>query len=258
MVETECTWCRGTGAHKNGRECFRCRGSGKDIGWQNRHYNVFAILANVRIGYFNPISKPRGLPLDMSKELMKIAAGGESNYDALIQQYGAGWLGEHSYSHLTLRELLEYNWHQVSTYSGIVSPQEFNEYVTRGKPNTWCGDVGSDVIRLTNNAMSRLCLVSLFKEGYQIWGDPDIVNWSPGVEAALSAEGVPVERYKAQLQGDNESANRITLVTEISWSETYKDAVGVFYTKFLPTLTQYAIDHGFTKDNVRLVFGFDS
>lgn len=81
----------------------------------HRNYAVFAILANQRNGEgFTPISEPRGLPPDVSNALAAIHANDvaeepdESKEDADGEAYGDYWVGDHSFSWLTLAELLEW------------------------------------------------------------------------------------------------------------------------------------------------------
>jgi hypothetical protein len=72
-----------------------------------RQYSIFAFLANVRnYSCIPPISKPRGVPVDISRE-------GEACY-----------LGDHSYSWLLLSELLEFN------YDMIVEDRRTSRWVT--------------------------------------------------------------------------------------------------------------------------------
>ena len=63
--------------------------------WKERCYDLFAILADVR-NYDNiePISEPRGLPLDVSKEVLK--------------DYRDWGDDAHSASYLTLQELIDF------------------------------------------------------------------------------------------------------------------------------------------------------
>src|SRR4030095_14523751 len=70
--------------------------------YDDRNYNTFAMLANVRNGYgfagcdtgdgFQPISKPRGLPKDLSAEVLAISKDAGDEHDI--------WLGDHSHSWL--------------------------------------------------------------------------------------------------------------------------------------------------------------
>jgi hypothetical protein len=91
---------------------------------QNRNYRAFAVLADVRNGYgfagsdtgeaLKPISEPRGLPADMSPELrLRLDENENENERAapvdIDSEENAFWLGDHSFSHVTLRELLDYD-----------------------------------------------------------------------------------------------------------------------------------------------------
>lgn len=63
----------------------------------DRNYPWFGILANVRNTDFEPIAYPRGLPPDYSRDL-------EQN------------LGMHSFSWLSYREILDYDWSQETEF----------------------------------------------------------------------------------------------------------------------------------------------
>ena len=71
--------------------------------YHNRNYYVFAVLADVR-NYedFRPISQPRGLPEDVSDAVRHLANDTDDDGDI--------WLGDHSFSWLTLTELQAYPW----------------------------------------------------------------------------------------------------------------------------------------------------
>jgi hypothetical protein len=77
------------------------RWEGEYIGWGfdidiNRNYTLFSVLANVRNGgEIGPISEPRGLPKDISMEVMEYY--NEERHDA------------HSCSWLNLNDLVEAN-----------------------------------------------------------------------------------------------------------------------------------------------------
>ena len=71
-------------------------GTGEPFGW--RSYSVFAFLAGVRnYSGITPISEPRGLPDDL-----KLPAE-DDDVDA--------WLGDHSYSWLSVAELDAFDYH---------------------------------------------------------------------------------------------------------------------------------------------------
>ena len=63
----------------------------------SNYYSTFALLANVSNYHeIEPISQPRGLPADISKEVRKAS-----------EQWGEN---AHSHSYFTLKELLKYDW----------------------------------------------------------------------------------------------------------------------------------------------------
>lgn len=98
-----------------------------NIDGDQRSYNTFAMLANVRNGTgfagcrFPVIHEPRGLPDDTDQE----------------------WLGNHSFSWCTLAELrafIENVAKKTETFLvGVVSRADYEEHHKTGKPyETWC------------------------------------------------------------------------------------------------------------------------
>lgn len=86
---------------------------GSPFRWRNlmeieadRNYALFAALAGVRnYGNITPISEPRGLPEDFET----------INGDEVKLAYSGGkvWMGDHSYTWLTLEEMLDWDgWDQ--------------------------------------------------------------------------------------------------------------------------------------------------
>jgi hypothetical protein len=120
----------------------------KEDGWhlsdlkvtQDRNYRAFAVLADVRNGYsfggfstgeaLQPISEPRGLPEDMSPEL-------RTKLDLQNADDGGGteffWLGDHSFSWVTMKELLEYDLDAPVFISGYVSNETARRYRETGE-----------------------------------------------------------------------------------------------------------------------------
>ena len=92
----------------------------------DRNYNMFAVLADVRNGTWSdkipPISQPRGLP--------------EEHADYDDNSYG---FGDHSFSWLTLRELQDYDWNQTITNRGYVSDAQVAELKGGKKPTSYAG-----------------------------------------------------------------------------------------------------------------------
>ena len=113
--------------------------------YSDRNYYLFAILAGVRDydGTFVPIDVPRGLPNDVC---------------GLIRQDSRWWDADsHSQSWFTLREILDYDWTQVATLSGVVNAATYWEWSkfeegTGESPKTYCAGVGgggTEIVDLT-------------------------------------------------------------------------------------------------------------
>jgi hypothetical protein len=100
---------------------------------------LFAILADVRNGRgfagvvtglgFNVISKPKGLPSDVS---------------SYVQNESDEWdCDGHSHSWLTLKEILDFDWNQVAVNFGTVSEEEYKKWNESGRkcPSSYCGRI---------------------------------------------------------------------------------------------------------------------
>lgn len=106
-------------------------------------------FAGVKTGDgFNPISEPRGLPVDVSAVV-------RSQSDS----YG---IDGHSHSFLTVAELLAYDWAQTSTLQGVLHAVDFYKWERWGRaqgqsPDSYSGDVsGRDVVKISEGAMREL------------------------------------------------------------------------------------------------------
>lgn len=118
-----------------------------------RDYNLFAVLADVRNGRgfagvrtgsgFVPISKPRGLPEDVSSEV-KVAD----------ERWGDDG---HSHSWCSLQELLDYDWDRITTLEGDVDEANYRIFKAEGNPSEWYGGVGGGGIKVVlNSDMERV------------------------------------------------------------------------------------------------------
>jgi len=127
--------------------------------WDDRHYDLFAILGNVRNGFgfagvqrgtgFNYISDSRGLPEDASPDLEI--------------EFEEGYY--HSNSYVNLPELLDYDWDQTSTHYGTVQEEQYKVFKEKGKPRSWSGSIsGQSVVELTNEQMDELVARHIAKE----------------------------------------------------------------------------------------------
>jgi hypothetical protein len=104
--------------------------------YSTRNYNLFAILADVRNGHgfagiktgdgFIPIDYPRGLPADVSTKV-----------DAECVEWG---IDGHSHSHLTIAEILAFDWDQSTTLATPVGGDVRRPYY-RCASDDWWGTV---------------------------------------------------------------------------------------------------------------------
>lgn len=135
-----CLGCDGTKVVKYGDKespCFCTHGyhgsPGRSHGFDQRNYDAFGVLANVRNGTWGEptpfISEPRGLPSSLSAEL---ADEQRSDKD------GAYWLGDHSFSWLALSELTAFDWSQKLHREGTVSWETFAKWDRVSPPNSYC------------------------------------------------------------------------------------------------------------------------
>lgn len=114
-----------------------------------RNYELFAILAGVRNGEgvdgpgtghkFNQISRPKGLPDDIS-DYVKFQYEKQA-----VDEFGA-----HDCSWLLLKELLEFDWTQNAKVEAYVSPQVAKDFYENGiRPNPIeCKQKSNRVIKL--------------------------------------------------------------------------------------------------------------
>lgn len=110
---------------------------------KDRNYTLFAVLANVRNGFgfagsyrhepIQPIAEPRGLPEGFVHP--------EPYEDDL---------GDHSFSWVTLAELLAYDWEQPLARGCVVPASEFVKLGPGERPRQWSGGVmGRDIVTVS-------------------------------------------------------------------------------------------------------------
>ena len=131
----------------------------------DRNYTLFAILAGVRNGYgfagcyrhepLQPIAEGRGIP-----EFISVV---EERTEELYNKYYGRWddeeefgcwLGDHSYTHMTINEILEWKgWSNHLSQGGVVSVEHYEETVAKGKePESWCGGIsGGGVVTVSED-----------------------------------------------------------------------------------------------------------
>lgn len=125
-----------------------------------RSYDYFAILAGVRNGSgfagiktgdgYKPIAEPKGLPDDFA---------------ITEDQYHQGtWMGEHSYSWVTLEEMQQLDTGQRTKKCGVIPFWQYKLWrEKRGWPSTWAGSVGGRNVRTVSIQEAE----ELIASGYQ-------------------------------------------------------------------------------------------
>lgn len=117
---------------------------------RRRNYNLFAFLADVRNGAgfagvftHHPVKAcfaGRGIPDDTSYEEP------EYNEETDEETNDFPFIGDHSFTWATLDELLSAPWDTVFHSGGVVSPDGFAEWESKGKPSAYSGGIWGDGI----------------------------------------------------------------------------------------------------------------
>lgn len=129
-----CWWCARSDTQG---DCHWCQGTGEtEKDWYDgRNYPLFGILAGVRECDIVPISEPKGLPADLAPASRPPLDG-----------------ADHSFSWLTLREILDYDWEQVYTYDKFVDLPNYIIWKHEGMPKSWCGGVSGGRVKIVGHS----------------------------------------------------------------------------------------------------------
>ncbi len=96
-----------------------------DQPYMDRNYELFSILADARNSFgLTPISKPRGIPKDISKELKD-----KLNAAYIDQDIKPSWV--------SLKELLDFDWDKKIRLCGIVDEANYKIFVEQGTPQLY-------------------------------------------------------------------------------------------------------------------------
>jgi hypothetical protein len=91
----------------------------------------------------------------------------------------------HSASHLTVGELRGYDWNQAIRNKGVVSFDEFKEYIKTGSPSSWCGGIFGGGIEVVSNDRMMMAV----KGAIPFPKDNDLyyteITWNDRMEAYL-------------------------------------------------------------------------
>lgn len=131
---------------------------------ENRHYQLFAVLAGVRNGYgfagcptgdaVTPIAQPRGLPEDFDIEdgrhpipALEIMSKWRQKYHEEDESLEV-WMGDHSHSWLSGQEMLDAFDHLPTiTKTGILSREKYDRWDKSSAPSSYAGGVtGNGVV----------------------------------------------------------------------------------------------------------------
>lgn len=136
---------------------------------QERHYQLFAVLADVRNGrgfagvqtgeYVKPIQEPRGLPNDFVMDGESHPLQDIAHMDVRRQAWHSKeeplkvWMGDHSHSWLTSEEMLAWyaNAPEV-TKTGIIDRDVYESWDGKSRPGSYCGGIsGVGVVVVDDN-----------------------------------------------------------------------------------------------------------
>lgn len=140
---------------------------------QNRHYQLFAVLAGVRNGFgfagvktgeaVRPIADPRGFPADFVVDDDIHPISSIKHMDPVQQTYHQSgdklevWMGDHSHSWLTGAEMLKWFMDAPTVVkTGILPRKTYERWNGSSAPDTYCGGIsGGGVIVVNDNAQDR-------------------------------------------------------------------------------------------------------
>lgn len=125
----------------------------------HRNYTLFAAIAGVRNGSgfagcyrhdpVEPLTENRGLPeSDLIDGYSFWCPESMSDYT----DDGKAWLGDHSYTHFSVAEMLEHFevYNPPVRFGGVLSEKEYLEWDKKSSPDSYCGGIsGPDLITVT-------------------------------------------------------------------------------------------------------------
>ncbi len=216
---------------------------------ESRNYSLFGLLANVRNGYgcagcdtsdsIEPISFPKGLPDNLSNSVKK-------------ESESWGYDG-HSHSWLTLKEILEYDTNKVKTKRGFTNLENFNLFVSKGRPISHYGGVwGKNVYKIIfNNSTKRFYTEKGFVVAAQFLRkreEEEVACYNVSNDIIASVNAIYNE-----LLNSNPKAK---LYIQIEWEVTVKEFAWVLYSLAVPQLKARSETSDYS--DIRLVFWFDN
>ncbi|MEP6754664.1 MAG: hypothetical protein ABJA67_04110 [Chthonomonadales bacterium] len=208
------------------------------LGYNDRNYHVFGMLADVRNGSrsdgekagdeYEPISTPRGLPADFVVDEDCVHTPPENfrweGYEWLDNpQFDyTKWMGDHSYSWVTLAELLAVDFTKTTGAIGVLVAEDYLRYRAQEYP------YGAEL------TYEHFCYVT---------GDNTVT--------------ISVSEFE-QLGGDLTIYSGKKVYIWIRYLITYASGFRIEYFSWLVSACKDAFDFGVTPSEIRMVFGFDN
>lgn len=137
---------------------------------QDRHYQLFAVLAGVRNGYgfagvqtgepVIPIAEPRGIPSDFDWDGDYHPIERREVMDPRRQEWAEEnekeiWMGDHSHSWLSGQEMLEWaKTPRVLIACGVITAEEFEAW-EGDAPKSYCGGVFGPRLKTVSEADAK-------------------------------------------------------------------------------------------------------
>lgn len=206
-----CMDCNGTKRVKFGdraeEDCYcvryahRGRHEGRMHGYHDRNYDAFGIIANVRNGTCGEetpfISEARGLPDDISAELK---AANEAPYELPDGNDNPAHfsLGDHSFTSVTLAELLAFNWDDRGGREATINADQYAKWDKKSALDSYCAWSSGETVSMSE-ADERITAGK--SEGYNVrakWGESLAEmagnfhsKFIPELVAISEREGVP-------------------------------------------------------------------
>lgn len=171
------------------------------------------------------------------------------------------WLGDHSFTHITLAELLAYDWQQQTISMGHVSLSVYAKYRqdlqwnmqdeghgSNVVPESACGGVSGAHIKHVSIAEADRLVDEALAAHKVKHGNPWHRNG-----------GIPLE-FPADLLGSGRDFQDQgpSIYVQMAWPVTYNKEMGDDMKNTILRLCRIAHIHGISHDDVRLVMGFDS
>lgn len=210
-------------------------GYDRDTDPTGRHYDLFALLADVRNGSgfagvyrhepVDALFADRGLP----EEYADPAQAYDENINEAFRKVFTGgdpWLGDHSFTWATLTELLAVPWDTEFSSGGVVGPGGFKEWQETGRPSSWSGGISGGGIETHRDP-----------EKYARMLDNGEIRYREGTEKGFYGGALDFCFVTWKWRPLEENTFR-------TWIEG-------------PVMASLAEEYGGT-DNIRIIMGFDS